>query len=111
VTGALEITGADRARWQRQAAAELAATLDAYPGLAAIARTVGPAGCVLAGRVNGLAPAGHVRDVSGAWRAALADYREHQLGGGATWLHAAARRDLVRVRLTATVPAGVQEDQ
>jgi hypothetical protein len=28
-----------------------------------------------------------------------------------TGLHAAARRDLVRVRLTATVPAGVQEDQ
>jgi hypothetical protein len=113
VTGALEITGADRARWQRQAAAELAAILDAYPGLPAIAWTVGAAGCVLAGRVNGLAPAGHVRDVPGAWRAALvlAGYREHQLGGGATWLHAAARRDLVRVRLTAAVSGGVQEDQ
>jgi hypothetical protein len=58
VTGALEIIGADRARWQRQAAAELAAILDAYPGLPAIAWTVGAAGCVLAGRVNGLAPAG-----------------------------------------------------
>ena len=113
MTGALEITGADRARWQRQAAAELAAILDAYPGLPAIAWTVGAAGCVLAGRVNGLAPAGHVRDVPGAWRAALvlAGYREHQLGGGATWLHAAARRDLVRVRLTAAVSGGVQEDQ
>lgn len=113
MTGALEIIGADRARWQRQAAAELAAILDAYPGLPAIAWTVGAAGCVLAGRVNGLAPAGHVRDVPGAWRAALvlAGYRGHQLGGGATWLHAAARRDLVRVRLTAAVPAGVQEDQ
>ena len=57
------ITQADRARWQRQAAAELAAILDAHPGLPAIAWTVGPAGCVLAGRVNGLAPAGRVRDV------------------------------------------------
>ena len=82
MTGALEIIGADRARLQ-------------------------------AGRVNGLAAAGQVRDVPGAWRAALvlAGYRGHQLRGGATWLHAAARRDLVRVRLTAAVPAGVQEDQ
>jgi hypothetical protein len=108
VTGALEIIRADPALWPRQAV-----ILDAHPGLAAIAWTVGPAGCVLAGRANGLAPAGQVRDVSGAWRAALAlaEYREDQLGGGATWLHAAARRDLVRVRLTAAVPAGVQEDQ
>jgi hypothetical protein len=113
VTGLSWVIQADPARWQRQAAAELAAILDVHPGLPAIAWTVGPAGCVLAGRVNGLAPAGHVRDVSGAWRAALAlaEYREHQVGGGATWLHPAARRDLVRVRLAATVPAGVQEDQ
>jgi hypothetical protein len=113
VTGGLEIIQADRARWQRQAAAELAAILDAHPGLPAIAWAVGPAGCVLAGRVNGLAPAGQVRDAFDAWRAALAlaEYREHQLGGGATGLHAAARRDLVRVRLTATVPAGMREDQ
>lgn len=113
MTGALEIIQADRARWQRQAAAELAAILDAHPGLPAIAWTVGTAGCVLVGRVIGLAPAGGVRDVFDAWRAALAlaEYREHQLGGGAAWLHAAARHDLVRVRLTATVLAGVQEDQ
>jgi hypothetical protein len=113
VTGVLEIIQADRARWQRQAAGDLAAILDAYPGPGAIAWTAGPAGCVLAGRVNGLAPGGQVRDVPGTWRAALAleEYREHQLGGGVTWLHAAARCDLVRVRLTATVPAGVQEDQ
>jgi hypothetical protein len=74
VTCALKVIQADRARWQRQAAAaELAAILDAHPGLPAIAWTVGPAGSV--------------------------------------WLHAAARRDQVRVRLTATVFAGVQEDQ
>jgi len=113
VTGALEIIQADRARWQRQAAGELARILDAHPGLPAIAWTVGPAGCVLAGRVNGLARAGQVRDVFDAWRAALAlaEYREHQVGGGATWLHPAARRDLVRVRLTATVFAGEEDDR
>jgi len=113
VTGALEIARADRARWQRQAAGELTRILDAHPELPAIAWTVGPAGCVLTGRVNGLAPAGQVLDVFDAWRAALglAGHREHQLGGGAIWLHAAARRDLVRVRLTATVFAGVQEDK
>jgi hypothetical protein len=113
VTGLSRVIQADRARWQRGAAAELAAVLDAHPGLPAIAWTVGPAGCVLVGRVNGLAPAGQVRDVFDAWRAALAleEYREHQLGGGATWLHAAARRDLVRVRLTATVFAGEEDDR
>jgi hypothetical protein len=50
VTGALEIIEADRVRWQRQAAGELALILDAHPGLPAIAWTAGPAGCVLAGR-------------------------------------------------------------
>ena len=113
MTGALEIIQADRARWQRQAAGELARILDAHPGFPAIAWTVGPAGCVLAGRVSGLAPAGQVRDVFDAWRAALAleEHREHRLGSGTTWLHAAARRHQVRVRLTATVPAGEEEDQ
>ena len=113
MTGAPEIIQADRARWQRQAAGELARILDAHPGLPVIAWTAGPAGCVLAGRVNGLAPAGQARAVPGAWRAALAleEHREHQLGGGAAWLHAAARRHLVRVRLTATVFAGQEDDR
>jgi hypothetical protein len=66
---------------------------------------------VLAGRVNGLAPDGQVRDVFDAWRAALAleEHREHQLGGGTTWLHAAGLRHQVRVRLTATVFAGEED--
>jgi hypothetical protein len=48
-----------------------------------------------------------------AWRAVLAleEYREHPLGGGTTWLHAAARRHQVRVRLTATVFAGEEDDR
>ena len=69
VTGALEIIQADRARWQRQAAAELAAILDAHPGLPAIAWTVGPAGCVLAGAGErpgpGRAGPGRVRCLAG----------------------------------------------
>jgi hypothetical protein len=114
VTGALEIIQADRARWQRQAAGELAAILDAHPGLRAIAWMVGPAGCVLARPGerpgSGRAGPGRVRCLAGGAGAGGIS-RAPALGGGVTWLHAAARRGLVRVRLTATVPAGVQEDQ
>ncbi len=103
MTGALAITQADRARWQRQAAAELCRILDDCAGLPPIAWTVGPAGSVLAGRVSGLAP--QVREAFSAWRQALAleEHREHQLDSGIAWLHAAARRSQVKVRLTATV--------
>ena len=96
------ITDQERAWWQRRAVAELAGILDACQDLPRIAWTVG---LVLAGRVSGLAPAAQVRAVFTAWRLALAleDYRERQMGGGTTWLHAAARRDQVKVRLTATV--------
>ena len=104
MTGPVTSQG-ERARWQRRAAAELAAILDAHPGLPVIAWTVGPAGSVLAGQVSGLAPEARVREVFGAWRLALAlqDYREHQMSGGTIWLHAAARRHQVKVRLTAAV--------
>ena len=111
MTGPL-IGDGERAWWQRRAAAELAAILDRHGDLPCIAWTVGPAGRVLAGQVNGLAPAGRVRETFSAWRAALAleEHREHQLSGAA-WLHAAARRHHVTVRLTATVFDGEQEDQ
>jgi hypothetical protein len=104
VTGSW-ISQGERARWQRRAAAELAAILDACPGLPALAWTVGPAGSVLTGQVSGLAPAAQVRGAFAAWRLALAlqDYREHQMSGQTVWLHAAARRHQVKVRLTATV--------
>ena len=105
MTGALTITQADQARWQRQAAAELCRILDECAGLPPVAWTVGPAGCLLAGRINGLAPAGQVRAAFTAWRAALAleDRREQPGGGGTVHLHAAARRGGVKVRITATV--------
>jgi hypothetical protein len=91
---------ADQARWQRRAAAELAAILDGHGDLPCIAWTVGPAGSVLAGQVNGLASAARVRETFGAWRAALALEE-----------HAAARLHHVKVRLTATVFDGEEEDQ
>jgi hypothetical protein len=105
VTGGWEITQADRSAWQRQAAGELARILDAHPGLPAIAWTVGPAGCVLAGQVGGLAPSWQVRDVFTAWQAALGlgDHRERSSAGASVFLHAAARRRGVQVRLAATV--------
>jgi hypothetical protein len=107
------ITQADRSRWQRQAAAELAAILEDCAGLPCIAWTVGPAGLLLAGRVNGLAPAAQVRATFSAWQAALAlgEHRELHLGGGTTRLHAAARRDQVKVRLTATVFDGEEDSR
>jgi len=98
-----EITQGERAWWQRRAAAELAAILDACPDLPCISWTVGPAGSVLAGQVSGLAPSARVREVFGAWRSALAEPGEHQMSAGAVWLHAASRRHEVKVRLTATV--------
>ncbi len=96
---------AERAAWQRRAAAELAAVLDAHGGLPLISWTVGPAGSVLVGRVSGLAPATQVREVFTAWRKelALGEEREDQMSGGTAWLHATARRHDVTVRLAATV--------
>jgi len=66
---------------------------------------------VLAGRVNGLAPAAQVRETFSAWQAALAlgGHRERRLGGGTTQLHAAASRHQVRVRLTAIVFDGGED--
>jgi len=62
-----EITHGERAGWQRWAAAELASILQAHQDLPVIAWTVGPAGSVLIGQVNGLAPAAQVREVFTAW--------------------------------------------
>ena len=96
---------AERAAWQRRAAAELAAILDAHDDLPLITWTVGPAGSVLVGRVSGLFPAAQARSVFTAWQKGLAleEAREDQMSGGTTVLHAAARGRGVTVRLTATV--------
>ena len=50
------IMQADRSRWQQRAAAELAAILDAHPGIPVIAWTVTASGGALSGQV--LASAG-----------------------------------------------------
>jgi hypothetical protein len=88
--------------WQRRAAGELAAILAVHRDLPAIAWTVAPAGCTLAGQVNSLAPAAQVRATFGSWRAALG-LQEHAGDGGSVFLQAAAARNRVGVRLTATV--------
>jgi hypothetical protein len=101
-----EVTHADRTGWQRRAAAELAAILDAHRDLPVIAWTVGPAGATLVGHVDGLAPAITVREVFDTWRVALSldGFGETPSGGGETiHLHAMAYRNRVRVGLAATV--------
>ncbi len=100
-----EITQADRAAWQRRAVAELAVILDTHRDLPLIAWTVSPAASTLAGHVNGLAPGAMVRGVFEAWRMALAltGHSEVISSSGTTYLRAAATRNRVRVRITATV--------
>jgi hypothetical protein len=90
-----EITQADRAGWQRQAARELAAILDRHDALPLIAWTVGSSGGGLSGQVTGLVPAGGVRAVFTAWQQALSRAR--------------AWRGGVRVTVTATVPASEED--
>jgi hypothetical protein len=100
------ITHGDRSGWQRRTAVELVSILDAYHGLPVITWTVGSAGSVLVGHVNGLAPATQVREHFHAWRRALG---LHELtaatsaDGALTPLCASDYRNLVRVRLTGTV--------
>jgi hypothetical protein len=105
------IAQADRASWQRQAAAELARILEGHPELPCISWTVGPAGSVLAGRISGLAPAWQVRQAFSAWQRALGLGASSELpgGGGTSRLHAADRCGEVTIRLTAIV-FGEQED-
>ena len=106
------IAQADRASWQRLAAAELTRILDSHPELPCIAWTVGPASPVVVGRVSGLARAGQVRQVFCAWPQALGlgEYRETTGGGGTARLHAAARSGTVTIRLTAAVFGDDEED-
>ena len=96
------ITQADRARWQLQAARELASILGGRDDLPLITWTVASGGAVLAGKVNGPAPAGQARAALAAWREALGleDFREWPGGRGTVRASASGRRDsgvLVRV--------------
>ncbi len=101
------VAQADRAGWQRQAAAELARVLEGHPGLPCITWTVGPAGSVLIGRVSGLIPSPQVRTVFRAWQQALGlGECTERPGGGTSRLHAADRSREVTIRLTGTVFGG-----
>ncbi len=98
------ITQADRARWQQQAAAELAAILAGHPDLPVIAWTVTASGGALSGQV--LAPAAGRRGLFAEWRQALGldDVAETRSASGtAVYLHARSVRGGVAVSVTATV--------
>lgn len=100
-----EATHADRAGWQRRAARELTAILDAHRDLPIIGWTIGTAGARLVGNVSALACGGQVRQAFDTWRAALmlTEHGECTVAGGTTYLRAQASRDNVQVTLTATV--------
>jgi hypothetical protein len=104
------ITHADQARWQMQAASELAVILGDFGDLPLLAWTVIPAGPLLEARLTGRTPASRARGMLATWREALglADYREWPGGGGTTRLHAKGLRGEVRIRIFASV---FEEDQ
>jgi len=98
------ITQADRARWQQQAAAELAVILAGHPDLPVIAWTVTASGGALSGQV--IAPAGGRRGLFGQWRQALGlDEATETLSANGTsvYLHARGVRGGVAVSVTTTV--------
>jgi hypothetical protein len=98
------ITQADRARWQQRAAAELAAILDAHPGIPVLAWTVTASGGALSGQV--LAPAASRRGLFGQWQRALGldEVTETPAAGGTpVYLHARGVRGGVAVSVAATV--------
>jgi hypothetical protein len=99
------VTHADHARWQLQAARELAVILGDFGDLPLLTWTVIPAGPLLEARLTGPAPAGEARARVAAWREALGleDYREWPGGRGTTRLHAKGLRGEVRVRILASV--------
>ena len=105
------ITQADRSRWQQRAAAELAAILDAHPGIPVIAWTVTAVGGALSGQV--LATAGR-RGLFGQWRQALGlgELTETPSAGGtAVYLHARGVRGDVTISITATVVDDGEDSQ
>ena len=98
------ITRADRERWQRDAVRELAAILDAHPGLPLIAWAVGPSGGSLSGRIAGAGTRAALHGLAAGpgpgGRSRGPGRRERR--------HLAAcpgRRGGVRISVTAMVPA------
>jgi hypothetical protein len=100
-----EITHAERVGWQRRAAHELAAILDAHPELPIIGWTLASAGSIVVGHVTGPGPADQLRLVFDAWRSSLLLSRPSEvvLRNGTVLLKASADRNRVRVTVTATL--------
>ena len=101
------ITQADRARWQREAAARLAAVLEANPELPVLAWTVTASGGSLSAQV--LAPAAVRRELFAQWRQALGlgeATETPSAAGSPVYLHARGVLDGVTVSVTATVFEG-----
>ena len=108
MTGDPRITQADRAGWQREAAAELAAILDAHPDVPVIAWTVSAFGGTVSGKV--IAPASQARGLFDAWRRALRLDDVTQTPDGATvYLRGRAWRNGVLITVTATVFTGNEQ--
>lgn len=100
-----EISHAERAAWQRRAAAELARIVAAHRDLPLIAWTVGSTGATLLGRVKALVPPAEARQVFDLWRTAIAmaDPVQTRCGDETFYLRAIAERNGVRLGLTATI--------
>ena len=106
------ITQADRSRWQRRAAAELAAILAAHPGIPLIAWTVTASGGALSGQV--IAPAADRRGLFGQWQQALGLDEVAEIpsaSGMHDYLHARGVRSGIAVSVTATVFDGEQDSR
>ena len=98
------ISQADRSRWQLRAASELAAILDAHPGIPVIAWTVTASGGALSGRV--LVPSPARRGLFAQWQQALGLDEVTEIpsaGGTPVYLHARGIRGGVAVSVAATV--------
>jgi hypothetical protein len=98
------VSQAERAQWQQEASAELAAILAAHPDLPAIPWTITPGG-----RITGqaLMPGnpGSSRELFTAWRQALEleDVQETTMREGASHVRACGSSGTVRLTLTAVV--------
>jgi hypothetical protein len=99
----VEITQAERSRWQRRAATELASILRMHPDLPILAWTVGSAGSILLGRLVAPVTAPEARARFDTWQTALGLAESSCAPSGETvHLRAEALRNQVSVLLTAT---------
>ena len=98
------VTQVDRAAWQRQASAELAAILAAHQDLPAITWTISPGGGLTG---QALVPGDPLEtwELFNAWRRALEldDPQGTPTGDGTRYVRAHASRGTIRVTLTAVV--------